>query len=118
MKTEGFFADNVDQNVVATIDKTIKTDVTNFNALTTSLGLNPAFDFRYSDLSNVDFSFSDLRGYDFSGANLQGAVGINVNWTKYWYLLMPILQNPFLLQKSRRSCCLRQTLLLRRNIFF
>ena len=82
MKIEGFFSDNLNPSIISTIDNAIDWNVSNFNELTGTLGLNPASDFRHSDLSNVDFSGSDIRGYDFTGANLCGAIGIGVQWDK------------------------------------
>jgi len=80
MKTEGFFTDYVDECVVRRIDEAITANIKNFNELTRALGLNPSWDFRYADLSNVDFSSSDLRGHNFTGANLTGSFGIAVDW--------------------------------------
>ncbi len=42
------------------------------------LGLDRAYDFRFSNLSGVDFSGSDLRGYDFRGADLRNSLGVDV----------------------------------------
>lgn len=42
------------------------------------LGLDPAYDFRFSNLNGVDFSGTDLRGYDFRGADLRNCHGIDV----------------------------------------
>ena len=45
-------------------------------------GLNPGWDFRHADLSEVDFSYSNLAGFDFTDSNLRGATGILVTWDK------------------------------------
>lgn len=95
MKIEGFFADNISPSIVSTIDDAIDRNVSNFNELTSALGLNPASDFRHSDLSNIDFSGSDIRGYDFTGANLCGAIGVDVKWDKSTILLSADVRKSF-----------------------
>lgn len=51
-----------------------------FSDLVQAAELNPAVDFRFSDLTGVDFSGSDLRGYNFVGANLSFTRWQNAIW--------------------------------------
>ena len=44
-----------------------------FVAIGAAVGLNPAKDYRGTDLRGIDFGDDDLRGFDFSGADLTGA---------------------------------------------
>ncbi len=57
-----------------------KVDSENFQQMVLVLGLDPKFDFRYSNLCDTDLSDCNLCGYDFTGADLSGAHGINVKW--------------------------------------
>lgn len=43
-----------------------------------ALELDPARDFRFSNLRDVDFSGADLRGFDFQAADLRGSYGADV----------------------------------------
>lgn len=51
-----------------------------FSEACAALRLDPAQDFRFSDLRDADFSMADLRGFDFRGADLRGSYGTNVNF--------------------------------------
>lgn len=50
-----------------------------FSKVCIALSLDPARDFRFSNLRDVDFSMADLRGFDFRGADLRGSYGSDVN---------------------------------------
>ncbi len=45
-----------------------------FDRLAQVAGLDPATDFKYSDLRNLNFCGADLRGFDFTGCDLRGGV--------------------------------------------
>lgn len=49
-----------------------------FSKVCIALSLDPARDFRFSNLRDVDFSMADLRGFDFRGADLRGSYGSDV----------------------------------------
>ncbi|MBU3031601.1 pentapeptide repeat-containing protein [Paracoccus marinaquae] len=49
-----------------------------FSEACIALGLDPARDFRCSNLRDADFSKADLRGFDFRGADLRGSYGADV----------------------------------------
>jgi uncharacterized protein YjbI with pentapeptide repeats len=70
----------LDKETSERVAAVIEADTDNFVFLANMLGLDPATDFRHSDLTGVDLSNCDLRGYDFSGADLTGAYGTDVIW--------------------------------------
>ncbi|WP_169308896.1 pentapeptide repeat-containing protein [Paracoccus gahaiensis] len=49
-----------------------------FSEVCVALCLDPARDFRFSNLRDTDFSRADLRGFDFRGADLRGGYGADV----------------------------------------
>ncbi len=61
-------ADKID----AAIERVLDAETADFTELSRLAGLNPAVDFRFSNLSNVNFSGADLTGFDFTGASLEG----------------------------------------------
>jgi Pentapeptide repeats (8 copies) len=61
------------KDVLSVIDRIVSAEDDDFEGLTKVADLNPARDFRGSDLTGVNFGTADLTGYDFSDANLRGA---------------------------------------------
>jgi signal transduction histidine kinase len=51
-----------------------------FSDLAIGAGLDPATDFRFSELAGVNFSGSDLSGFNFSGANLSNTCWLGAIW--------------------------------------
>lgn len=49
-----------------------------FSEVCDALCLDPAQDFRFSNLRGTDFSMADLRGFDFRGADLRDSYGTDV----------------------------------------
>lgn len=68
------------QATEAKIKEIFESDVENFVELAKMNGLDPASDFRHTNMADVDFSNCDIRGFDFTGADLTGSHGVNVIW--------------------------------------
>lgn len=54
----------------------LEADTDIFGELGNIGGMDPATDYRYSDLEGVDFTGTDLTGYDFTGADLRNCIGL------------------------------------------
>tara|TARA_B100000378_G_scaffold275657_1_gene272115 strand:+ start:1078 stop:2412 length:1335 start_codon:yes stop_codon:yes gene_type:complete len=80
MKNSIFFDDRVTRELKKDVREVAVSASENFKDIMCLAGLDPAVDFRYSDLSYVDFSNSDLNGFDFTGSDLRGAIGADVDW--------------------------------------
>jgi hypothetical protein len=74
-----------ESRISATLHRLLEADGAPFSELVVIAGLEPAVDFRHSDLSGVDFAGSDLNDFDFSAADLSGAsfVGARINRTRF-----------------------------------
>src|SRR5258708_4571511 len=57
------------------LNRVLTSKSSEFSSLVKQAGLNPRFDLRYLNFSDVDFVGSDLRGFNFTGADLD-----NTNW--------------------------------------
>ncbi|MHA7827283.1 MAG: pentapeptide repeat-containing protein [Roseovarius sp.] len=56
------------------IAEVLASNVLRFDRLVEIAGLDPAEDFKHSDLRNLNFCGADLRGFDFTGSDLRGGV--------------------------------------------
>ena len=62
---------SLDQAAVRNVAQLLAADTDDFNALVRLAGLDPARDFRHTDLSGTSMAGADLRGFDFSGADFR-----------------------------------------------
>ncbi len=62
---------SLDQAAVRNVAQLLAADTDDFNALVRLAGLDPARDFRHTDLSGTSMVGADLRGFDFSGADFR-----------------------------------------------
>lgn len=67
---EDFLTDQERDAISAVLEKN---DI-RFSVLAAIAGLNPAEDFKYSDLRFLNFCGADLRGFDFTGSDLRGSI--------------------------------------------
>lgn len=67
---EDFLTDGEREAIKAVL---AKSDI-RFSALAAIAGLNPAEDFKYSDLRFLNFCGADLRGFNFTGSDLRGSI--------------------------------------------
>lgn len=67
-------AERLDQATLRAVAKLLAAETDDFNALVRLAGLNPARDFRHTDLSGTSMAGADLRGFDFSGSDFRNVM--------------------------------------------
>lgn len=80
MKSDASLQDLLNPEDIEAAFESVAATSGEFSEACTALHLDPARDFRFSDLRDADFSMADLRGFDFRGADLRGSYGTNVNF--------------------------------------
>jgi len=62
---------SLDQETLGSVARLLAAETDDFNALVRFSGLDPARDFRHTDMSGTSMAGADLRGFDFTGADFR-----------------------------------------------
>lgn len=78
MRSEASLRELLDYRTLEAAFERVAATSGEFSEACVALCLDPARDFRFSNLRDVDFSMADLRGFDFRGTDLRGSYGADV----------------------------------------
>lgn len=78
MRSEASLQELLDYGTLEAAFERVAATSGEFSEACVALCLDPARDFRFSNLRDVDFSMADLRGFDFRGTDLRGSYGADV----------------------------------------
>ena len=62
---------SLDEDALRSVAQLLATETDDFDALIRLAGLDPARDFRHTDMSGTSMAGADLRGFDFTGADFR-----------------------------------------------